>query len=59
MPLGYLTGFFGLNFAWLTGHLQCNLSYFLFLGIGSELVALVLLFILLKRRGWLGRGPTA
>ena len=59
MPLGYLTGFFGQNFAWLTGHLQSNISYFLFLGIGSELVALVLLFILFRRRGWLGSGPTA
>lgn len=59
MPLGYLTGFFGQNFAWLTGHLQSNLAYFLFLGIGCELVALVLLFILFKRRGWLGSGPTA
>jgi magnesium transporter len=58
MPLGYLTGFFGQNFAWLTGHLQSNLAYFVFLGIGSELVALVLLFILFKRRGWLG-GDTA
>ncbi len=59
MPLGYLTGFFGQNFAWLTGHLQANISYFLFLGIGSELVALVLLLILFRRRGWLGSGPTA
>jgi len=59
MPLGYLTGFFGQNFAWLTGHLQSNFPYFIFLGIGSELVAIVLLMILFKRRGWLGAGPTA
>ena len=59
MPLGYLTGFFGQNFAWLTGHLQTNFPYFLFLGIGSELVAIVLLMILFRRRGWLGSGPTA
>ncbi|MFZ2057193.1 MAG: magnesium transporter CorA family protein [Acidimicrobiales bacterium] len=59
MPLGYLTGFFGQNFAWLTGHLQSNFPYFIFLGIGSELVAIVLLIILFKRRGWLGTGPTA
>jgi magnesium transporter len=59
MPLGYLTGFFGQNFAWLTGHLQSNFPYFIFLGIGSELVAIVLLMILFKRRGWLGTGPTA
>jgi magnesium transporter len=59
LPLGFLTGFFGQNFAWLNGHLQTNLAYFLFLGIGTELVAIVLLMILFKRRGWLGSGPTA
>jgi magnesium transporter len=59
LPLGFLTGFFGQNFAWLTGHLQTSLPYFLFLGIGSELVAIALLLMLFKRRGWLGSGPTA
>ncbi|MGA3214368.1 MAG: magnesium transporter CorA family protein [Acidimicrobiales bacterium] len=59
MPLGYLTGFFGQNFAWLTGHLQENLPLFIFLGLGSEVVAIVLLMILFRRRGWLGAGPTA
>jgi magnesium transporter len=59
LPLGFLTGFFGQNFAWLTGHLQASFPYFLFLGIGSELVAIVLLLLLFKRRGWLGSGPTA
>jgi magnesium transporter len=59
LPLGFLTGFFGQNFAWLTGHLQAGLGDFLFLGIGSEVVAIVILFALFKRRGWLGSGPTA
>jgi magnesium transporter len=59
LPLGFLTGFFGQNFAWLTGHVQTSFGYFLFLGIGSEVVAIVLLLILFKRRGWLGSGPTA
>jgi magnesium transporter len=59
MPLGYLTGFFGQNFAWLTGHLQENFPLFIFLGLGSEVVAIVLLIILFRRRGWLGTGPTA
>ncbi|HTV11502.1 MAG TPA: magnesium transporter CorA family protein [Acidimicrobiales bacterium] len=59
LPLGFLTGFFGQNFAWPIAHLQGGFSYFLFLGIGSELVAILLLLILFKRRGWLGSGPTA
>jgi magnesium transporter len=59
LPLGFLTGFFGQNFAWLTAHLQANLGYFLFLGIGSEVAAIAFLLILFKRRGWLGSGPTA
>jgi len=59
MPLGYLTGFFGQNFAWLTGNLQENLPLFIFLGLGSEVVAIALLMLLFRRRGWLGSGPTA
>jgi len=59
LPLGFLTGFFGQNFAWPIAHLQVGLGYFLFLGVGSELVAIVFLLVIFKRRGWLGSGPTA
>lgn len=59
LPLGFLTGFFGQNFAWLTGHVQSSFGEFVLLGLGSQVVAIALLLILFKRRGWLGSGPTA
>jgi magnesium transporter len=59
LPLSFLTGFFGQNFAWLTGHLQTNLPWFLGLGIGTELIAIIALVMMFRRRGWLGSGPTA
>ena len=59
LPLGFLTGFFGQNFAWPITQLQNGFGDWIFLGIGSELVAIILLVILFRRRGWLGSGPTA
>jgi magnesium transporter len=57
LPLSYLTGFFGQNFTLLTTHFLVPGWTFWALGVGTEVVAVVGLVILFRRRGWLG-GPT-
>jgi len=52
LPLSFLTGFFGQNFAWMVGHLT-TLPAFLAIGIGTEVVAAAVLLWLFRRRGWL------
>lgn len=51
LPLSWLTGFFGQNFGWLVGRIG-RWETFVGLGIGTELLAIALLFGLFKRRGW-------
>lgn len=59
LPLSFLTGFFGQNWGTLFDHVYNGGWGFWTLGIGAEVVAIILLVILFKRRGWLGSGPTA
>jgi magnesium transporter len=51
LPLSWLTGFFGQNFGWLTGHIG-HWQAFVGVGVGTELVALAVLLGFFKRRGW-------
>jgi magnesium transporter len=51
LPLTFITGFFGQNFGYLTGHIT-NWETFVGLGIGIELAALLLLLGYFKRRQW-------
>jgi magnesium transporter len=54
LPLTFLTGFFGQNFAFLTGHIQNTAWSFFGLGLGLLLVSIVGFWIFFRRKGWLG-----
>jgi magnesium transporter len=55
LPLSFLTGFFGQNFAWLVDRLGAAPAFF-GIGIGTEVLAVVALLTLFRRRGWMGKG---
>jgi magnesium transporter len=57
LPLSFLTGFFGQNFNYLVNHLITPAWTFWVVGVGTELIAVALLYMLFKKRGWLG-GPS-
>jgi magnesium transporter len=57
LPLSFMTGFFGQNFAYMVRVWLAPTWSFFVLGIGLELAAVVFLVVLFRRRGWLG-GPT-
>jgi len=52
LPLSFLTGFFGQNFAWLVNNIGSPAAFFA-IGIGTEVVAVAALLLLFKRRGWM------
>jgi magnesium transporter len=54
LPLSFLTGFFGQNFAFLTGHIQNSTWSFFALGLGLLLGSIVSMWFYFRRRGWLG-----
>jgi magnesium transporter len=48
LPLTFITGFFGQNFAWLVRHISSDTAFLVY-GIGGMLVPLALLFLWLRR----------
>jgi magnesium transporter len=55
LPLTFFTGFFGQNFAFLTGHIQNTTLSFWVLGIGTLFASIVILGFWFRRRGWIGQ----
>ena len=51
MPLAWLTGFFGQNFAFMIVHIT-GWTRFLVLGIVPEVVAVIAMMLVFRRRGW-------
>jgi len=54
LPLSFIAGFFGMNFKWMTDHIE-SLATFAAVGVGSFVVSTAVLLGWLKREGHIGR----
>ena len=52
LPLGFITGFFGMNFGYLVTHLITHQWTFWVIGVGSMLATCVGLLFFFRRKGW-------
>jgi len=52
LPLSFITGFFGENFAWMIQRIS-SLDAFLLLGLGIELTVVAGMVVVFRRRGWI------
>jgi Mg2+ and Co2+ transporter CorA len=56
LPLTFLTGFFGMNFAWMTEHLLRSFWSFALAGVGSLLMSCTALYLWFRRAGHISAG---
>jgi len=54
LPLSFLTGFFGMNFDWISGNLLHGAASFWVFGVGSMLVSAAAMWAWFKHKGWIG-----
>jgi CorA-like Mg2+ transporter protein len=52
LPLSFLTGFFGQNFAWMVNRIG-SFAVFLAVGIGAQVLTVIALVVMFRKRGWL------
>jgi magnesium transporter len=51
LPLTFISGFWGQNFAWMVRHVGSWPAFVIF-GIGTQLGAVLLMLAYFKRQGW-------
>lgn len=52
LPMSFITGFFGQNFAFLVNRITDVRAFWIF-GVGSQITALIILLLYFWRKGWL------